>query len=103
MNKLLNHSNGKAGDIVALLKSKLIADVLPLWSSEGRDLKSGSFVERLDCDGKPDLVAPRRVRVQARQIYCFAKAAQMAGDVGRPIATVAQARALLGLPRRVSG
>jgi mannose/cellobiose epimerase-like protein (N-acyl-D-glucosamine 2-epimerase family) len=77
MNKLLNHSNGKAGDIVALLKSKLIADVLPLWSSEGRDLKSGSFVERLDCDGKPDLVAPRRVRVQARQIYCFAKAAQL--------------------------
>jgi mannose/cellobiose epimerase-like protein (N-acyl-D-glucosamine 2-epimerase family) len=34
-------------------------------------------VERLDQDGRADRIAPRRVRVQARQIYCFAKAAQM--------------------------
>ena len=28
-------------------------------------------------DGRADRLAPRRVFVQARQIYCFAKAAQM--------------------------
>jgi mannose-6-phosphate isomerase len=31
----------------------------------------------LDKEGRPDDLAPRRVRVQARQIYCFAKAAQL--------------------------
>ncbi len=37
----------------------------------------GRFVDRLDVDGRADRLAPRRVFVQARQIYCFAKAAQM--------------------------
>jgi mannose-6-phosphate isomerase len=34
-------------------------------------------VERLDLEGRADDLAPRRVRVQARQIYCFAKAAEI--------------------------
>jgi mannose-6-phosphate isomerase len=34
-------------------------------------------VDRLDQEGRADRLAPRRVFVQARQIYCFAKAAQM--------------------------
>jgi mannose-6-phosphate isomerase len=38
---------------------------------------TGGFVERLDQHGRADRLAPRRVRVQARQIYCFAKAAQL--------------------------
>ena len=42
---------------------------------DGWDQKRGGFVERLDKDGSP-LETPRRVLVQARQIYCYAKAAQ---------------------------
>jgi mannose/cellobiose epimerase-like protein (N-acyl-D-glucosamine 2-epimerase family) len=63
--------------IVDSLKSQLIADALPLWSTEGWDAATGGFVERLDIAGRADRAAPRRVRVQARQIWCFAKAAQL--------------------------
>src|SRR3979411_3313657 len=64
-------------DIVARLKLRMIAHALPLWSGEGWDPISGGFVDRLDQDGRADRAAPRRILVQARQIYCFAKAAQM--------------------------
>jgi mannose-6-phosphate isomerase len=64
-------------DIVARLKARLIDHALPLWSTQGWDRASGSFIERLDRDGRADRQAPRRILVQARQIYCFAKAAQM--------------------------
>src|SRR6266704_5061731 len=39
--------------------------------------QTGGFVDRLHPDGRADPLAPRRVFVQARQIYCYAKAAQM--------------------------
>jgi mannose-6-phosphate isomerase len=60
-----------------LLQSVLIYDALSLWAVTGWDAKAGGFIERLAADGMPDTSAPRRVRVQARQIYCFAKAAQL--------------------------
>jgi mannose/cellobiose epimerase-like protein (N-acyl-D-glucosamine 2-epimerase family) len=66
-----------SGDIVARLKLRMIDRALPLWSKEGWDGTAGGFVERLDQAGRADRLAPRRVLVQARQIYCFAKAAQM--------------------------
>jgi len=66
-----------AGGVVAQLKSFIIERSLPLWSGEGWDRASGGFVDRLDPDGRADPLAPRRTFVQARQIYCFAKAAQM--------------------------
>ncbi|KAH2824749.1 hypothetical protein KXV85_000450, partial [Aspergillus fumigatus] len=66
-----------AGDIVAQLKSFIIERSLPLWSGEGWDRSTGGFVDRLDPEGRADRTAPRRTFVQARQIYCFAKAAQM--------------------------
>jgi mannose-6-phosphate isomerase len=60
---------------------------LPLWSREGWDPATGGFVERLSLDGRADRAAPRRVRVQARQIYCFAKAADLGWySQGREIA-----------------
>jgi mannose-6-phosphate isomerase len=68
---------GEAGDIVAKLKSFIIERSLPLWSGEGWDHASGGFVDRLGPEGHADRLAPRRTFVQARQIYCFAKAAQM--------------------------
>jgi mannose-6-phosphate isomerase len=55
----------------------MIDHALPLWSGEGWDSTAGGFVDRLDQNGGADRLAPRRVFVQARQIYCFAKAAQM--------------------------
>jgi mannose-6-phosphate isomerase len=48
---------------------------LPLWAERGWDARNGGFVERLDRQGKPDIEAPRRVRVQARQVYVYAHAA----------------------------
>ena len=65
------------GRIVAELKQRMVDDCLPLWSREGWDAASGGFVDRLLEDGRADRLAPRRVFVQARQIYCYAKAAQM--------------------------
>ena len=64
-------------DVVARLKARMIEHALPLWSGEGWDSTAGGFVDRLDQNGGADRLAPRRVFVQARQIYCFAKAAQM--------------------------
>jgi mannose-6-phosphate isomerase len=50
---------------------------MPLWSTVGWDHVAGGFIDRLHRDGTADAAAPRRVFVQARQIYCYAKAAQM--------------------------
>ncbi|SHM81106.1 AGE family epimerase/isomerase [Bradyrhizobium lablabi] len=64
-------------DIIARLKARMIDHALPLWSGEGWDRTTGGFIDRLAPDGLADRQAPRRIMVQARQIYCFAKAAQM--------------------------
>jgi mannose/cellobiose epimerase-like protein (N-acyl-D-glucosamine 2-epimerase family) len=64
-------------EVVQTLKRLMIDHALPLWWREGWDASRGGFVERLDHQGTADYIAPRRVRVQARQIYCFAKAAQL--------------------------
>ena len=66
-----------SGDIVAKLKARIIEHSLPLWSTEGWDPATGGFIDRLHQDGRADRLAPRRVFVQARQIYCFAKAAEI--------------------------
>ena len=70
-------SGSDSPDIITVLKTLMIEQSLPLWSSEGWDRTSGGFVDRLGPDGRADHAAPRRVFVQARQIYCFAKAAQI--------------------------
>jgi mannose/cellobiose epimerase-like protein (N-acyl-D-glucosamine 2-epimerase family) len=64
-------------DIVATLRTLMTDHSLPLWADEGWDSSKGGFVERLDREGRADHLAPRRVRVQARQIYSFALAAQL--------------------------
>ncbi|EJN12793.1 N-acyl-D-glucosamine 2-epimerase [Bradyrhizobium sp. YR681] len=66
-----------AGDVVARLKRRMIEQALPLWSTVGWDHDAGGFIDRLHPDGTADTAAPRRVFVQARQIWCYAKAAQM--------------------------
>jgi len=78
------------GDVVAALRSGIIDHALPLWSTEGWDRATGGFIERLDIEGRADRSAPRRVRVQARQIYCYAKAADLGWyPEGREIALTA--------------
>jgi mannose-6-phosphate isomerase len=47
---------------------------LPLWASAGHD-PAGGFVECLASDGSPDQEAPKRIMVQARQIYVYSHAA----------------------------
>ncbi|MCR9222571.1 MAG: AGE family epimerase/isomerase [Hyphomonas sp.] len=48
-----------------------------VWSEKAWDSEQGGFVEQLSMEGEPDLEATRRVRVQARQIFSFAKAIEM--------------------------
>jgi mannose/cellobiose epimerase-like protein (N-acyl-D-glucosamine 2-epimerase family) len=64
-------------EILGTLRTLMTDRALPLWAHEGWDPSKGGFVERLDIEGRADLLAPRRVRVQARQIYSFAMAAQL--------------------------
>jgi len=48
-----------------------------VWSAKAWDAEQGGFVEQLSLEGVPDLEATRRVRVQARQVFSFAKAIEM--------------------------
>jgi len=61
-------------DAYGRLKRWLVADALPLWATCGLD-PAGGFFERLGQDGAPTN-APKRSRVQARQAYVFATAAE---------------------------
>ena len=63
--------------IAHTLRRWAIEKALPLWSTKGFDTKRGGFQERLNPDGSPDLSVPRRLRVQARQIYVYAHAAAL--------------------------
>jgi len=67
----------EAASVIARLKRRMVEDAIPLWSTVGWDDTTGGFIDRLHRDGTADAAAPRRVMVQARQIYCYAKAAQM--------------------------
>ena len=52
----------------------LTQKALPLWGTVGIE-NDGLFQERLDFEGRPDRGCPRRMRVQARQLYVFSEAA----------------------------
>jgi mannose-6-phosphate isomerase len=67
----------RGGKSSTSLKAFIVDRALPLWASIGWDADQGGFVERLDKSGKAEITTPRRVRVQARQIYCFAMAADL--------------------------
>jgi mannose/cellobiose epimerase-like protein (N-acyl-D-glucosamine 2-epimerase family) len=50
---------------------------LPLWAARGVDRVHGGFVEQLDLAGQPHDPGFKRMRVTARQIYCFAQGAEL--------------------------
>lgn len=52
-------------------------EALPFWQTNGRDHVHGGVHERLHWNGAPDLATAKRVRVQARQIYCYAHATDL--------------------------
>jgi mannose-6-phosphate isomerase len=59
------------------LKTWLLNDAYPLWWEAGYDHARGGFHEKLSLDGAP-IEAPRRARVQPRQIFAYA----VAGELG---------------------
>ena len=67
----------EAADIVARLKRRMIEHAMPLWSTVGWDAGDGRLHRPAAPRRPAERLAPRRVFVQARQIYCYAKAAQM--------------------------
>jgi mannose/cellobiose epimerase-like protein (N-acyl-D-glucosamine 2-epimerase family) len=71
----------RMSDLMARPSSKLAGwvceEALPFWQSQGRDDVFGGVHERLHWDGSPDLASAKRVRVQARQIYCYAHATDL--------------------------
>jgi mannose/cellobiose epimerase-like protein (N-acyl-D-glucosamine 2-epimerase family) len=54
----------------------LLESACPLWSHRGVDPRNGGFVEALGQDATP-VAGARRVRVQPRQVFSFAQAAQL--------------------------
>lgn len=49
----------------------------PFWADVGLDTAGPGFVEHLTLDGRPADVPYKRVRVQARQVYCFCQASEL--------------------------
>jgi len=56
------------------LRAWLVDRVYPLWWDPGADLEGGGFHDRLDPTGRP-IAGPKRARVQARQVFSYALAA----------------------------
>jgi mannose-6-phosphate isomerase len=57
----------------------LVEAAYPLWAGRGFDRVHGGFHESLDGAGQP-AYEPRRLRVQVRQVYSFARAPEMGWD-----------------------
>ena len=70
------HSLGLSSELKQSAKDWLW-QAFDTWSKVGWDDERRGFVEQLHMDGAPDAEAPRRVRVQARQVFSFAKAIEM--------------------------
>ena len=63
---------------------------LTVWLDVAWDKQDGGFVEQLALDGTPDPSATRRVRVQARQIYTFARTAMFGWEQATAAGDLAQ-------------
>jgi mannose-6-phosphate isomerase len=61
------------------LKAWVLKSAFPLWWDVGADHVKGGFFEKIAQDGTP-VEAPRRARVQPRQIYAYAAAGLLGWD-----------------------
>ncbi|MEM8542247.1 MAG: AGE family epimerase/isomerase, partial [Pseudomonadota bacterium] len=59
------------------LKRWLFDKALPFWASNGMDFEFGGAHEALSFNGTPAPHSKKRLRVTARQIYCYAHASMM--------------------------
>jgi mannose/cellobiose epimerase-like protein (N-acyl-D-glucosamine 2-epimerase family) len=57
-----------------VIRKWLFDTALPLWAGVGVDRAHGGVYEALNHDGSPADLGYKRLRVLARQIYCFANA-----------------------------
>jgi mannose-6-phosphate isomerase len=78
----LSHPAPDLTRVAKRARAWLFDEALPLWAGQGVDPRDGSFYERLTLTGAPDTGAPRRVRVQARQLHVFCEAAELGWDGG---------------------
>jgi mannose-6-phosphate isomerase len=58
------------------LRQWLLEAAFPLWWHVGADHALGGYHERIDFDGRP-LILPRRLRVAARQAFCYCEAGRL--------------------------
>lgn len=73
-------------DLQDRIRAWLVDDALPLWRGAGVDQDGFGVFEALDHDGAPRADLPKRVRVQARQVFTFATADRAFGTGDRPLA-----------------
>lgn len=66
-------------DVAQPLLRWVLDDALPFWARNGVDRRHGGFFEQLHPDGSP-IEEPRRARLVARQIYCFATGHELGWD-----------------------
>jgi len=86
----------------ARLKDWCALRALPYWATHGQSTDD-SWVEHLHLDGTPDVVAERRWRVLARQVYVYAKATSLGWYDGREVALSTYAKMKsVGYVHRVS-
>jgi mannose/cellobiose epimerase-like protein (N-acyl-D-glucosamine 2-epimerase family) len=71
--------------VAARLREWAVGQALPLWADSGFDRKGGRFEERLTLGGAPDIDAPHRLIVQARQIYSYGLADRRGWYRGRAL------------------
>lgn len=70
----------------AAVRTWLYDEALPFWGDIGVDRARGGFVEHLTVAGDDGQAPFKRVRAQARQIYCFSQAALTGWPQGAAIA-----------------
>ena len=58
------------------LQGWLFEAALPLWWRVGADHALGGYHERIDFDGR-SVILPRRLRVAARQAFCYSEAGRL--------------------------
>jgi mannose/cellobiose epimerase-like protein (N-acyl-D-glucosamine 2-epimerase family) len=67
------------------VRSWLFDSAWPFWAIVGVDRVHGGFVEHLDLQGRDGGAPFKRVRAQARQLYCFSHAAVLGFSGAREI------------------
>lgn len=69
--------SGRPVPPVEKIRKWLFDHALPLWSGAGLDRIHGGVHEALNHDGTPAGIGHKRLRVLARQLYCFAHASML--------------------------